>query len=118
MNLTSAEGILRSDPSFQQCLCRFDLFQREFTKLAIQEFPLICEKGAKVTGKKAKIKFMKKAFFFFGIIWCVILVGMKVLNAWDKKKEKAKAEQKEKEKEKEKLEKKEQHEKKEETSSE
>ena len=62
---------------------------------------------------------MKKAFFFFGIIWCVILVGMKALNAWDKKKEKAKAEQKKKEKdaEKEELEKKEQMEKKKETSS-
>lgn len=65
-----------------------ELFQHKLNKMKIKEFTNMCENGSPLTSKQKRMKFIKRAFVFFGFVWCFFMIVSRVMKRMKENKKK------------------------------
>ena len=65
--------------------------------IKIKEFINVCEHGSPLTSKQRRMKFIKKAFVFFGMVWCIFMVISRIIKKRKEDREKRELEEQKKE---------------------
>ena len=61
------------------CYISLEKFHRILNSLKIKEYNNVCENGSPLTSKQRRMKFIKRAFVFFGLVWCVFMIISRIL---------------------------------------